>query len=151
MGMFMPSYEDVFKQEKEEENKRKSMRRKALNEIADYYISLNKDEKEGLIKIIKDKGKEIRKEKLIDKRNKINKELGIQDTSPSLEEFIESEKDYELLEKLHNHTCKEFQRVVDELLGKDYYNMGMDQYACTTIMADDIIRKYGKKRKRGRK
>lgn len=67
---------------------------------------------------------------------------------PASDELATIKREYELLEKLYEHTCKEFRRVVEELLGKDYYNLGMDQYSCTTMMADDIIEKYGKKRGR---
>ena len=138
--------EEILKEEREKEFKRRKLKEEALEEIVSYYIKLNKDEKEGLKRLIQDKGKEIRREKLINKRNEINKEL--KDTPPYFEEFTKYKEDYELVNNLHKHVCKEFQRITNELLGEDYYNTGMDYYTCTTMIADDIIRKYGKKRGR---
>ncbi len=126
--------------------KDRQAREDALYNIANWYLSLSNDEKEGLKRLTKDKGKEVRREKLLNKRDKINKELGIHDTS-SPNKLSITEEDYKLLNNLYKHVCKEFKRVTDELLGEDYYNMGMDQYTCATMTADDIIRKYKKRRK----
>ena len=41
---------------------------------------------------------------------------------------------------------KQWQRVTNALLGKDYYNMGCDWQSCDTFTADDLIYKYKKRR-----
>lgn len=35
-----------------------------------------------------------------------------------------------------------YNRIIDNILGKDYYNMYMDTYHCDDGCADDIISKY---------
>lgn len=42
------------------------------------------------------------------------------------------------------HLDKEWNRVTEELLGKEYYNYACDPYACDTCTADDLIYKYKK-------
>ena len=138
MGLYMSGISDMD----ERLAKSKQARESALYEIANYYMKLNKDEKEAIKILIKEKSEEVRRDRLLRKRKEIDKELGInshQESSNQVQRDINRE--YELLEKLYKHVCKEFRRVVDELLGKDYYNMGMDQYTCTTMIADDLIRK----------
>ena len=34
-----------------------------------------------------------------------------------------------------------FQKMVEDVLGKDYYNMGMDVYECDRICCEDITRR----------
>lgn len=152
MGLYMPGISDMD----ERLAKSKQARESALYEIANYYMKLNKDEKEAIKILIKEKSEEVRRDRLLRKRKEIDKELGI-NSFPNPPESLKNEyrsdkivndKEYELLEKLYKHVCKEFRRVVDELLGKDYYNMGMDQYSCTTMIADDLISKYKKKGRR---
>ena len=41
-----------------------------------------------------------------------------------------------------------FSKVVTEILGEDYYNMGMDVYTCDRLSAEDIIKALKKRRKR---
>ena len=53
-------------------------------------------------------------------------------------------RELELYKARFLHLDKEWQRVVDELLGKDYYNMACDSYTCDTFTADDLIYKYKK-------
>ena len=36
---------------------------------------------------------------------------------------------------------KHFQQMVKDVLGGDYYNMGMDVYECDRICCEDITRK----------
>lgn len=33
---------------------------------------------------------------------------------------------------------KNFHKMIDDVLGKDYYNMGMDVYECDRICCEDI-------------
>ena len=40
---------------------------------------------------------------------------------------------------------KNFQNMVDDVLGKDYYNYGMDVYECDKQCCEDITRKAKKK------
>lgn len=147
MSFYVPGISDMEERSREE----KEARENALYRIANYYNRLSEDEKEGLKRLIKEKGEEVRKERLLKERDKLNKELGIMPESPELLNTVSENNgpdDYAVLNKLYEHVCKEFQRVTNELLGKDYYNMGMDQYTCTTMTADDLISKYKKYSKR---
>mgnify|MGYP001278392732 CR=1 FL=1 len=40
---------------------------------------------------------------------------------------------------------KHFNKLVDNVLGKDYYNMGMDVYTCDEITCEDLSKKLKKK------
>jgi hypothetical protein len=58
-------------------------------------------------------------------------------------EKLKFERDfYELRFKELN---KQWQRVIDELLGKDYYNYGCDWKSCDEFTADDLIYKFKKR------
>ena len=61
---------------------------------------------------------------------------------PILEE-VEHERDYYQLrfEELN----KQWHRVIEALLGKDYYNYGMDWCSADRLTADDLIYKYKKR------
>jgi hypothetical protein len=61
----------------------------------------------------------------------------------SREEDILWERDFYKLrfEELN----KQWNRVIDELLGEDYYNYGCDWASCDKLTADDLIYKYKKK------
>ena len=37
---------------------------------------------------------------------------------------------------------KNYSKVIQHILGKDYYNMACDVYTCDDFCADDLIRKY---------
>lgn len=43
---------------------------------------------------------------------------------------------------------KQWNKVIDEILGKDYYNYGCDWESCDRLTAEDIIYKYKKAKKR---
>ena len=43
-----------------------------------------------------------------------------------------------------------FYRVIDYVLGEDYYNMGMDVYTCDRIACEDIIQQFKRNKKRRR-
>lgn len=63
-----------------------------------------------------------------------------------LEEDIEKLKqEKELYEYMYKELRKQWNRVVDELLGEDYYNDGCDHYSCDKFTADDLIYKYKKR------
>lgn len=52
--------------------------------------------------------------------------------------FCEKEKDcpiYLIHKELNGH----YQRLIDELLGKYYYNYGMDAYSCNTESCEDML------------
>ena len=58
-------------------------------------------------------------------------------------EKLKFERDfYELRFKELN---KQWQRVIDELLGKNYYNYGCDWKSCDEFTADDLIYKFKKR------
>lgn len=47
-------------------------------------------------------------------------------------------------EILYRNLRKNFGKVVSHILGKDYYNMGMDAYTCDEIACKDIVKEYDK-------
>lgn len=63
----------------------------------------------------------------------------------SIENLI-CERDYYKLrfEELN----KQWNKVIDEILGKDYYNYGCDWKSCDRFTTEDIIYKYKKCKKR---
>lgn len=142
MSFYVPGLSDMEERMAEEKKKRED----TLYDIANYYNNLSNDEKEGLKLLISEKGEEYKRNRLLKERDRLNKELGISPDSPEKLTVTKGPDDYTMLNKLYEHVCKEFDRVTRALLGEDYYNMAMDQYACATMTADDIIRKYGKKR-----
>lgn len=63
-----------------------------------------------------------------------------------LEEDIEKLKqEKELYEHMYKELRKQWDRVIKELLGGDYYNYGSDHYSCDKFTADDLIYKYKKR------
>ena len=47
-----------------------------------------------------------------------------------------------ITEKLYCNLVRNFNHVVEEVLGKDYHNMGMDVYSTHDNCARDLIREY---------
>lgn len=144
MSFYMPGVSDMEERMEEEKKKRED----ALYDIANYYNNLSDDEKEGLKLLISEKGEEYKRNRLLKERDRLNKELGIVPDPPERLTVAKGPDDYTMLNKLYEHVCKEFDRVAKALLGEDYYNTAMDQYSCASMTANDIIRKYGKKRGR---
>ena len=63
-----------------------------------------------------------------------------------MEEDIEKLKqEKELYEHMYKELRKQWDRVIKELLGGDYYNYGGDHYSCDKFTADDLIYKYKKR------
>lgn len=58
----------------------------------------------------------------------------------------ELKQEKEMYEYLYIELRKQWNRMVDELLGKDYYNYGCDHYSCDEFTVDDLIYKYKRKR-----
>ncbi|MCK5020900.1 MAG: hypothetical protein KAS32_28020 [Candidatus Peribacteraceae bacterium] len=42
---------------------------------------------------------------------------------------------------LYANLRKYFTKMVEDVLGKDYYNMGMDVYTCDKLCCEDMTRK----------
>lgn len=61
------------------------------------------------------------------------------------EEIKELRREKELYEYMYKELRKQWSRVVDKLLGKNYYNYGCDHYSCDEFTADDLIYKYKKR------
>lgn len=40
---------------------------------------------------------------------------------------------------IHRELNGHYQRLINELLGKDYYNMGMDAYSCNAEACEDML------------
>lgn len=45
---------------------------------------------------------------------------------------------------IYNNLRKNFNGLKNEILGQDYYNMGMDVYSCDDFAIEDILRKFRK-------
>lgn len=50
---------------------------------------------------------------------------------------------YQIHRELNGH----YKRLIDELLGKDYYNMGMDAYSCNAEACEDMLHEIRRMRK----
>lgn len=50
---------------------------------------------------------------------------------------------YQIHRELNGH----YQRLIDELLGKGYYNMGMDAYSCNAEACEDMLHEIRRMRK----
>lgn len=60
--------------------------------------------------------------------------------------YCEKEKEchiYQIHRELNGH----YQRLINELLGKDYYNMGMDAYSCNAESCEDMLHEIRRMRK----
>lgn len=60
--------------------------------------------------------------------------------------LCKKEKDcpiYLIYKELNRH----YQRLIDELLGKDYYNYGMDAYSCNEESCNDMLHEIRKMKK----
>lgn len=63
-----------------------------------------------------------------------------------MEEDIDKLKqEKEMYEYAYKELRKQWNRVINALLGKDYYNYGCDHYSCDEFTADDLIYKYKKR------
>ena len=63
-----------------------------------------------------------------------------------MEEDIEKLKqEKELYEHMYKELKKQWNRVIKELLGENYYNYGCDTYSCDKFTADYLIYKYKKR------
>ena len=60
-------------------------------------------------------------------------------------EYKDIKREKELYEYMYDELRKQWERIVDNLLGKDYYNYGCDHYSCDKLTADDLIYKYKKR------
>lgn len=40
---------------------------------------------------------------------------------------------------IHKELNGHYQRLINELLGRDYYNMGMDAYSCNAEACEDML------------
>lgn len=54
-------------------------------------------------------------------------------------------KEKELYEYRYKELRKQWNRLVNALLGKGYYNYGCDTYSCDEFTVDDLIYKYKKR------
>lgn len=60
--------------------------------------------------------------------------------------YCEKEKEcpiYQIHRELNGH----YQRLINELLGKGYYNMGMDAYSCNAESCEDMLHEIRRMRK----
>ncbi|MDD3172076.1 MAG: hypothetical protein PHF63_00150 [Herbinix sp.] len=60
--------------------------------------------------------------------------------------FVYSDR-YSRLDYLYKHLTECFYKIVDKLLGEGYYNIGCDVYSCHNFTTEDIIAKYGKRKR----
>ena len=43
------------------------------------------------------------------------------------------------LVKIHRDLNEHYQKLINELLGEDYYNYGMDSYSCNSFSCEDML------------
>lgn len=91
-----------------------------------------------------------RLEKLIRKcdKCKLHECIGCEICWKEVQEIKRLKHEKEMYKHIYTELRKQWNRVVDEILGKNYYNYGCDHYSCDKFTADDIIYKYKKNRKR---
>ena len=61
------------------------------------------------------------------------------------EDIKKLKQEKEFYEYAYNELRKQWNRVISELLGENYYNYGCDHYSCDEFTADDLIYKYKKR------
>ena len=76
---------------------------------------------------------------IIDENNKMILEIKELKKEISILKIMELQ--YENLRECFNH-------IVNEVLGQDYYNIGLDVYTCDKITSEDIIKILKKRRTR---
>ena len=60
--------------------------------------------------------------------------------------YCEKEKECPIY-KIHRELNGHYQRLINELLGKGYYNMGMDAYSCNAESCEDMLHEIRRMRK----
>lgn len=78
---------------------------------------------------------------IIDENNKMI--LEIKDLKKQISEL-------NIMKLQHENLRECFSKIINEVLGEDYYNNGSDVYSCDTLASQDIIKLF-KKEKKGRK
>lgn len=60
--------------------------------------------------------------------------------------YCEKEKECPI-DQIHRELNGHYQRLINELLGKGYYNMGMDAYSCNAESCEDMLHEIRRMRK----
>lgn len=60
--------------------------------------------------------------------------------------YCEKEKECPIYQ-IHRELNGYYQRLINELLGKGYYNMGMDAYSCNAESCEDMLHEIRRMRK----
>jgi len=79
-----------------------------------------------------------------------DKAVGLQDSIKDLLEIYKLQKEVnkeitqnnDHLDYAYKELRKNFNKITDEILGEDYYNMGIDTYNCDQETAEDLLYKY---------
>ena len=66
---------------------------------------------------------------------------GMENLLQKVERLEEENYNLQITEHIYKNLRKNWNKLVDEILGKDYYNMGMDTYTCDDLTCEDIINK----------
>lgn len=62
--------------------------------------------------------------------------------------YCEKEKEKECpIYQIHRELNGHYHRLINELLGKGYYNMGMDAYSCNAESCEDMLHEIRRMRK----
>lgn len=60
--------------------------------------------------------------------------------------YCEKEKECPIYQ-IHRELNGQYHRLINELLGKGYYNMGMDAYSCNAESCEDMLHEIRRMRK----
>ena len=60
--------------------------------------------------------------------------------------YCEKEKEFPIYQ-IHRELNGHYHRLINELLGKGYYNMGMDAYSCNAESCEDMLHEIRRMRK----
>ena len=93
------------------------------------------------VELEKDRSRLLYKHKLLNKTlSKVKEEK--KEYKTKLQEQLDTNVENLKLTKLvYDNLRRNFNMVVDEVLGPDYYNYGMDSYTCDRLTCEDIINK----------
>lgn len=93
------------------------------------------------VELEKDKSRLLHKHKLLNQTlGRVREEK--KEYKTKLQEQLDTNiDDLKLTQLIYSNLRRNFEMVVDEVLGPDYYNSGMDSYTCDRLTCEDIINK----------
>lgn len=93
------------------------------------------------VELEKDRSRLLYKHKLLNKTLSKVKEENKEYKTKLQEQLDTNVENLKLTKLVYDNLRRNFNMVVDEVLGTDYYNYGMDSYTCDRLTCEDIINK----------